>query len=126
MVGFDNEDISFVLELTYNYGVSEYKRGNDLECILLHRYNQEGVDMKEKLVKEFLGESEYTWKADEVLKMVNNDYLFKFEDTKASSNQLFKGIVLNVVDVEEAFIFYQKIGFIKENEYLVCSGYDIF
>ena len=39
MVGFDNEDNSFVFELTFNYGIASYKRGNDLQCILLHRYD---------------------------------------------------------------------------------------
>lgn len=29
MVGFGPEDDHFVVELTYNYGVGEYKLGND-------------------------------------------------------------------------------------------------
>lgn len=29
MVGFGAEDDHFVVELTYNYGVKKYKRGND-------------------------------------------------------------------------------------------------
>jgi len=33
MVGWENEDNSFVFELTYNYGVDHYARGNDLKCI---------------------------------------------------------------------------------------------
>lgn len=32
MIGYGPEDDYFVLELTYNYGVSEYKRGNDF-CV---------------------------------------------------------------------------------------------
>jgi len=50
MVGWDNEDDSFVFELTFNYGVSYYKRGNDLNSILLHKYNCEGEDMENKLL----------------------------------------------------------------------------
>ena len=46
MVGWRNEDVSFVFELTYNYGIKEYKRGNDLECILLYKFNKDGVDME--------------------------------------------------------------------------------
>jgi len=30
MVGWENEDKSFVFEMTYNYGVDAYRRGNDL------------------------------------------------------------------------------------------------
>lgn len=34
MVGFGPEDDHFVAELTYNYGVGEYKLGNDfLVCL---------------------------------------------------------------------------------------------
>jgi hypothetical protein len=31
MVGFGPEDNHFVVELTYNYGVKKYKRGNDFQ-----------------------------------------------------------------------------------------------
>ena len=44
MVGWEIEDKSFVFELTYNYGVYKYERGNDLDAVLLHKYNQEGID----------------------------------------------------------------------------------
>lgn len=29
MVGYGNEDDNFVVELTYNYGIDSYARGND-------------------------------------------------------------------------------------------------
>ena len=47
MVGWDNEDNSFIFELTFNYGVYKYKRGNDLNCLLLHKFNQKGEDMEQ-------------------------------------------------------------------------------
>jgi len=31
MIGYGSEDDHFVLELTYNYTVKEYKRGNDFQ-----------------------------------------------------------------------------------------------
>lgn len=34
MVGFGPEDNHFVVELTYNYGVKKYKRGNDFQVSL--------------------------------------------------------------------------------------------
>jgi len=37
MVGWANEDISFVFELTFNYGVEKYRRGNDLNAIVLYQ-----------------------------------------------------------------------------------------
>lgn len=30
MIGYGPEDDNFVLELTYNYGIAEYRHGNDL------------------------------------------------------------------------------------------------
>lgn len=35
MIGYGPESSNFVLELTYNYGISEYKFGNDLQYIAL-------------------------------------------------------------------------------------------
>ena len=46
MVGWENEDLSFVFELTYNYGVAKYRRGNDLSCIILNKFNSSGIDME--------------------------------------------------------------------------------
>ena len=34
MAGFGPEDDHFVFELTYNYGVTDYKKGNDLREVL--------------------------------------------------------------------------------------------
>ena len=33
MIGYGPEDDHFVLELTYNYGVKEYKLGNDFQVL---------------------------------------------------------------------------------------------
>ena len=35
MVGFGPEDEHFVVELTYNYNISQYKLGNDFQVISL-------------------------------------------------------------------------------------------
>ena len=35
MIGFGPEDDHFVLELTYNYGIKEYKLGNDFQVIYI-------------------------------------------------------------------------------------------
>lgn len=34
MVGYGTEDEHFVLELTYNYGITSYKGGNDLDVMI--------------------------------------------------------------------------------------------
>ena len=53
MCGWEIEDTSFVFELTYNYGIDNYRRGNDLEGIILYKYDKNGQDMEEKMKKEF-------------------------------------------------------------------------
>jgi len=47
MIGFGNEDTNFVLELTFNYGVQSYSRGNDLVAVCIPKINAEGVDLEE-------------------------------------------------------------------------------
>ncbi|KXJ29028.1 glyoxalase domain-containing protein 4 [Exaiptasia diaphana] len=39
MIGYGSEDDHFVLELTYNYTVKEYKRGNDFQSITIFSKN---------------------------------------------------------------------------------------
>ena len=52
MVGFGPEDNHFVMELTYNYGVGEYKLGNDYQVryrimsLSLRRYQVNSIDQK--------------------------------------------------------------------------------
>lgn len=53
MIGWGSEDSSFVFELTYNYGVDQYVRGNDLECIHLFKFNRNGEDMEAKMLESF-------------------------------------------------------------------------
>lgn len=81
MVGWDTEDVSFVFELTYNYGVYEYARGNDLGCVHLYKFNKDGEDMEAKMLAEFpeAQKNESTG----VYHILKNDFLFKFVDATA-------------------------------------------
>ena len=36
MVGYGPEDSHFVVELTYNYNISNYKLGNDFQVTRIH------------------------------------------------------------------------------------------
>jgi len=36
MVGYGPEDEHFVVELTYNYGIKQYKKGNDFQHMTIH------------------------------------------------------------------------------------------
>ena len=105
MVGFDTEDVSFVFELTFNYGVNAYRRGNDLKQISMFKYNQDGKDM-EPLVAGFEG----TKKEGDVYNVLNGDFLISFVDKKAPGVQLIEGLTLNCKDLEENFRFWTKLG----------------
>lgn len=39
MVGYGEEDSHFVAELTYNYGIKSYKKGNDFKVFISHSYS---------------------------------------------------------------------------------------
>lgn len=99
MVGWLNEDISFVFELTFNYGVTNYRRGNDLNNITLFKKNCKGEDIEKKLLKEFEGAKEAKGK-DGVYRLINDDFVFKFVDEKAKNEQLIKGLTLNCTDLK--------------------------
>ena len=126
MVGFDIEDTSFVFELTFNYGINKYARGNDLQAIHLHKFNKDGEDMEEKLLKDFEGAAES--KTDGVYRLINDDFVFKFVESKATSNQLIEGLTLNVTDMPTSLQFWSKIGLIQEKDTnsFGFDGYDYF
>lgn len=54
MIGYGTEDTHFVIELTYNYGIKEYKMGNDFDGItirskeVLQRAHLDGWPIKEE------------------------------------------------------------------------------
>ena len=90
MVGWDNEDESFVFELTFNYGVSSYERGNDLKSIIMHRYFN-SKDLKQ-IVKEHGGlEKDEVWYVQ--------DFVFSFVESEGRG---IIGVDLNVTNLEES------------------------
>ena len=125
MVGWSNEDESFVFELTFNYGVTSYKRGNDLACLVMHKFNSAGEDM-EAVVNKLHPDASKS--ADGVFKLINDDFVLKFEDSKAEAGaQLVKGLELNVTDKEASLAFYEKVGMTKsDNGALTCKNFPYF
>jgi len=45
MIGYGDEKNNFVLELTYNYGISKYRHGNDFHqiCLSMNTSKEENV-----------------------------------------------------------------------------------
>ena len=112
MVGWENEDQSFVFELTYNYGVISYDRGNDLQAIEMYRHNTKGVDMYELLRTKFADDVVVDKNDESLLRIINGDFPFKFMEGKAPTTQLISGISLNCVNYEEAIRFWKKVGLV--------------
>ena len=125
MVGWLKEDESFVFELTYNQGVAGYERGNDLNAILLHKYNSEFMDMEHKLRAQFEG-AQSAQGDDGVYRLINNDFLLKFEDSTAKNEQLVKGIVLNCTNLKESIAYYKSIGLKAVDEEKGIMKYDTY
>mmetsp|Transcript_17478 Transcript_17478/g.29419 ORF Transcript_17478/g.29419 Transcript_17478/m.29419 type:complete len:132 (+) Transcript_17478:269-664(+) len=131
MVGFENEDLSFVFELTFNYGINHYRRGNDLLSLNLHRFNKDGENMEKKLLEHFEGASgclrnleaeglgkdlpiNQELKNPTYYNFINGDFLLSFSDSTATSSQLVSGLTLNCADLELNYRFWQKIGLLKK------------
>lgn len=125
MVGWLNEDVSFVFELTFNYGVTNYKRGNDLNTILLYKKNKKGEDMEKKLIDGFEGAKDAKGK-DGIYRLINDDFLFKFVDGKPKNEQLIKGLVLNCTNLKETAAYYKKIGLTAIDEAKGLLKYDTY
>jgi len=101
-----------VFELTYNYGVISYDRGNDLQAIEMYRHNAEGVDMYELLRTKFADDVVVDKNDESLLRIINGDFPFKFMEGKAPTTQLISGISLNCVNYEEAIRFWKKVGLV--------------
>jgi hypothetical protein len=47
MIGYGPEDDHFVLELTYNYGVGKYEKGNDFRSLTICYPDSDPASLKE-------------------------------------------------------------------------------
>ena len=91
----------------------------------MHTFNKDGTNML-NLLKENFAE-DISPQSDGTIRMINDDFVFHFEDSTATGAQLIKGISINVTNVDESMRFWQKIGFIKETDNsLTCAGHSIF
>jgi len=107
MIGWENEDNSFVFELTYNYGVNTYKRGNDLNSVIFYKTNKEGINMEEKL-QEMFPESKPNEQG--IYSIINDDMRIKFVDMPNKTTSLLYSMDLNVTTVAESVRYWSKLG----------------
>ena len=126
MIGYGTEKTNFALELTYNYGIKGYKRGNDLRFIGLNITkngikiaNELGYKVNEcddsKLFYDIIGPDDIKYRC----RICNLDKLPK---------EPFWSIALNVINVENTLKYwvgllnFQCIEFIK-NKYLRIQSF---
>ena len=112
MVGFGAEDSHFVLELTYNYGLRSYARGDDFRWIAIASRDAHGraaeVDGAEQL-------PDGSW-----LLRSPNGYGFRVLDADAAGADPVRELALNVADLRRARDYWS--GFLGMREADAAAG----
>eukprot|EP01083_Nonionella_stella_P214598 773130_1 len=126
MIGYGDEKKQFALELTYNYGVKGYKRGNDLRFIGLHitkngfkNAQQMGYEPKQcddtKIFFDIIGPDEIKYRCK-----ITNDL--------TAIKEPFWTVALNVQNVGNSFAYWcgvlrmQSLSFIKDKYLRAAYG----
>jgi len=95
MTGYGEEDTNFVIELTYNYGIRSYERGNDFNFIKINS-NQAIANLKER---------NYPFKlnSNDMYEVIDpNGYKFLVVPNKTGDNSLITGLSLFITDVKKS------------------------
>lgn len=103
MVGQGPENEYFVFELTYNYGIRNYEKGNDLQCILIHVADPASVLQRA---------AELGYQIDGKTIFCPDGYAFQLVDTNnvdsAAAHHIVQGVRLNCTKFDECCAFYQE------------------
>ena len=105
MIGYGEEDNHFVIELTYNYGIRNYKMGNDFNHIKLN-FNKENFDSIRALAKS---ESTITAESDSSYELTDpNGYRFQvsLNDTSSALVRECCGVSLFVSDLDKSMNYW--------------------
>ena len=109
-MGWSDENTSFVIELVFNYGLDQYKRGNEIQALLLHQYDKHGIDMEQELQSEIDEGKGVKDDITGIYKLLYGEILIKFEDQQAPYDTLIYGVCLNVSNLKESIGYYSRIG----------------
>lgn len=113
MVGYAKEDEAYCLEVTYNYGVYDYKKGNGLRALGVHVPN---VDLSLTRAKE-LG---YEVVDNKIVGPDGYDYVLSATDYNHPRSEPFSFVCLYVSNVQASVDFYTKYIGMQELE-----GFDV-
>lgn len=99
MVGYGTEETNFALELTYNYGISSYKQGNDLRYIAIKKSAVKGDPNTLGLTVDPIDGRMYALSPD--------GYRYLLVDTaEGPSSEPFLFVSIHVSDLQKAQQFY--------------------
>ena len=111
MIGYkhktDRHDLNverarFVFELTYNYGIKEYKRGNDFKCALI------ACSTPQALFDSMLSKG-YSCDSEEELTLLSPDgYPFQLVEKNVAEPEV-TGVCLNVHRLQEAVDYFHHV-----------------
>lgn len=105
MMGYGPEDVQFVLELTYNYGIHSYKLGNDLNGILIEStvaYNN---------LTSPINDYPFTQVGSTLDVKSPDGYRFLIEQNKPTTpaNGRISGVSINVSNIESSINYWRNI-----------------
>lgn len=96
MIGYGEEHTNFVIELTYNYGIREYARGNDFDALVL---------LSSSSVKRIKEQTEHAFKetSDGFLEIFDpSGYRFLVGESQDQLDNLISGVRLVASDLEKS------------------------
>lgn len=121
MVGYSNEDKHFVLELTYNYSVKEYKLGNEFG----------GVTIKSSETIDRVKSSNYPFESlpnGDILIRAPDGFKFFILNQKASADEdPIKNIIYNVSNLENSIKYWNGIlnmAIVRQDEKAALLSYE--
>lgn len=120
MVGYGDEDSHFVMELTYNYGIGEYRLGNDFQ----------GITIESKSAIE--NARQHKWPIDNVsgdLFVVEapGGYKFFLQNNETASGDPVKKVSLGVSNLQKSLDYWSKLcgmTLVEKTDQTATLGYD--
>ncbi|EDW56334.1 glyoxalase domain-containing protein 4 [Drosophila sechellia] len=121
MVGYGPESSHFVIELTYNYGVSSYELGNDFGGVTIH-----SKDILSRAAEHSYPVTQVAGKAGSLLTSPDG-YKFYVIDQASASSESVQSVELNVSNLQNSRKYWHdllQLKVLEESEASVRLTYD--
>ncbi|XP_052850235.1 glyoxalase domain-containing protein 4 [Drosophila gunungcola] len=97
MVGYGPESSHFVIELTYNYGVSSYEMGNDFGGVVIH-----SKDILSRAAEHSYPVKQVAGRAGSLLTSPDGYKFFVIDDQPPANSDPVQSVELNVSDLKKS------------------------